>query len=96
MQTITNNHWRNFVDSYDVPAQVLADQFDYLDQDDSGGMFFQYRNYWYHISDFMAPTNGAPDDLKEWDGFHADSYFSGVAIKLSADGEQYQVALLLS
>ena len=99
MQTIiTNNHWRNFVDSYDVPEKVIAEQFDYLDlgHEDSGGTFFKYRGYWYHLSDFLVPSAGCSEEMRQWDGFAADSYFSGIAIKLSEDCEQYKVALILS
>lgn len=30
-------------------------------------------------------------DFKGWDGYASDSYFSGVLIKLSRDGEEYMV-----
>jgi hypothetical protein len=98
VKTITNNQWRDFVDSYDVPSKVLADQFEHLDLgfEHSGGGFFKYRGYWYHLSDFLATSADAPGELAKWQGFHGDSFFSGVAVRISDDGEQYQVATLLS
>jgi len=90
----TDNKWRNFVYRYDVPAKVLADQFDYLSEDDSLDGFFRYRNYWYHTSDFMR-CSGMPD-LKDWHGYSSDSAFSGILIRMSKDGEQFQVATYYS
>jgi len=85
----TNKHWRQFKYREEVPDQVLAEQFDYLDGEIDG--FFCYRSYWYHTSDFMMFDRHAPFD-EYWDGYSSDSFFSGVLIKLADDGEEYQVA----
>lgn len=91
----TNNAWREFVSRDEVPAKVLASQFDWTNEaheehgDYSDG-FFKYRNYWYHLTDFLRIENGG--QFSGWDGYHSDSYFSGVLIKLSKDGETFQVA----
>lgn len=100
----TNHHWRDFVYRSDVPAAVLADRFDHLDADDATDGFFCYRGWWYHVSDFMAlnttsePAEGLADAdaLHRWQGYHADSYFSGVVIKISRDSERYQVGTYMS
>ena len=89
----TNRRWRDFVYRHDVPAKVLADQFDYQDAEDVVDGFFCYRGYWYHLDQFMRSSGGP---LAEWDGVLNDSYFSGVAIKVSRDGERYQVATFYS
>ena len=86
MTVQTNNHWRNFSYRSEVPPAVLADEFDYQDPEESIDGFFCYRKRWYHLDEFMR---GGPEG---WHGFHGDSYFSGVAIRISDDGEQYQVA----
>lgn len=85
MQITSDDKWHDFVYRYDVPAKVIKDQFDYLDADTDDG-FFKYRNTWYHTSEFMRTT------MQGWDGSHGDSYFSGVLIKLSSDGEKYKIA----
>lgn len=36
------------------------------------------------------------DVMSAWHGYHGDSYFSGVLIRLSDDGERYQVATYFS
>lgn len=89
----TNHHWRQFVYRSDVPADVLSSQFDHLSEDDGSDGFFCYRGHWYHTSDFMRATGG---ELTSWDGYASDSYFSGVVIKLSRDGESYRVGTYLS
>ena len=91
MQTITNRHWRNFSYRNEVPESVLTSEFDYLSEDEGFDGFFQYRKNWYHLSSFVRS-----EAASGWDGFAADSHFSGVAIKVSDNGEQYQVGLLLS
>jgi hypothetical protein len=90
----TDHKWRDLVYRFDVPAKVLADQFDYQDAEEILDGFFYYRGYWYHLDDFMA-VNGH-GDLKDWDGYSCDSYFSGVLIKLSSDGEQIKIGTYFS
>jgi hypothetical protein len=91
MKIRTNNQWRNFCYREDVPAKVLESQFDYQDPDDTVDGFFQYRGYWYHVDQFMR-CEAMPD----WDGAHGDSFFSGILIKFSPDGEQFKVATYIS
>lgn len=90
----TNRNWRNFQYREQVPEKILASQFDHLDTEESYDQFFQYRGYWYHISDFMGASGMT--ELKNWDGYASDSYFSGVVVKVSRDGEQYQVGTYFS
>ena len=90
----TNNQWRDFVYRDDVPAAVLADQFSHLSEDDGSDGFFCYRGHWYHTTDFMNCSGNK--DLVAWDGYASDSYFSGVLIKISRDGDAVQVATYFS
>ena len=98
LELTTNNHERQFVTGHEVPMGVLRSQFDYMTADEqSFGSFLKYKGYWYSIGDFMRlPAviseiwdNGSP--LREWHGYAADSYFSGVVIKISDDGETYRI-----
>jgi hypothetical protein len=90
MLTIKTNHqFRDFTYRYDVPASVLADQFDHLSEDDVSDSFVQYRGHWYHTSDFIRTHDSFPG---KWDGYTSDSFFSGVLIRLSRDGERCQLA----
>jgi hypothetical protein len=94
---ITNGQWRDFVYRSDVPAKILSQQFDHLEEENSFDGFFCYRGHWYHLSDFMrSETNMFGDAPFKVDGYASDSYFSGVVIRISRDGEQYKVATYLS
>lgn len=91
----TNNQWRDLTYRYDVPVKILETQFDYLTATDDGADgFFCYRDYWYHVSDFMTVSNDSP--LKGWDGYAGDSFFSGVVIKLDKDCERIKVGTYYS
>ena len=90
----TNHQWRDLVYRQDVPADVLSSQFDYQDAEETLDGFFHYRGHWYHLDQFMR-IDGMPS-LAGWDGYASDSYFSGVVIKLSKDGEQVQLGTYMS
>ena len=89
----TNNQWRDLVYRHDVPAKVLADQFDYQDAEEVLDGFFHYHGEWYHLDQFMHSDNPAFGD---WQGVASDSFFSGVVIKLSKDGEQIKIGTYIS
>lgn len=99
MKVYTNNHWRDFEYRCDVPSKILETHFDWTNDaheehgDYSDGFFF-YRGYWYHLSEFT----GTSGELAEsgWHGYKGDSLFSGVAIRLSEDGEQFQVGTIVA
>ena len=91
LRIVTNNNNRQFLYGYDIPDKVLEEQFDHLDEDEKCDNFIKYRNNYYHISDFMRIEHN--ENLKGWDGYLSDSYFSGILIKLSEDdNESYKIA----
>ena len=92
----TNRQWRDFTYRYDVPEKVLDSDFDYLDAEETVDGFFQYRGVWYHLDGFMRLSTDAPEGMQGWSGYVSDSFFSGVLIRLSDDGEQYQIATYYS
>jgi hypothetical protein len=94
----TDHKWKPFVYGADVPGHVLKKQFDYVDDAEQNDGFFKYLDYWYHISDFVAITDTLRDAGfdKNWDGYASDSYFSGICIKISKDGESYKVGTYIS
>ena len=92
----SDNKWHNFKYRDEVPAKVLKNQFDHLREDDVLDGFLKYRNHWYHTSDFMRLPDTGDATFKGWDGAAGDSYFSGVVIKLSSDGEQYKIGTYIS
>lgn len=91
MKIKTNHVWREFVYRSEVPAKILRSQFDWTNEGhakhgDYFDGFIHYKGCWYHLADFMCGAN-----MPGWDWAHGDSYFSGVVIKLSKDGERYQI-----
>lgn len=62
-------------------------EFDWIESpEETGADFFRYRGNVYCVSEFMRVPEKS-DALDNWDGYAADSYFSGTVIKLSEDGE---------
>lgn len=87
---ITDHKWKQFRYRSEVPPSVLADEFDWLDEDGGSDNFIFYRRTWYHLSQFEARS------IEGYDGVHCDSCFSGVLIRVSKNGEEYQVATYIS
>ena len=56
--------------------------------------FFRYRGWVYTLDDFMRVGNNAL--FTGWDGYHSDSFFSGVLVKYSSCGDAVKVATYLS
>jgi hypothetical protein len=75
----TNNVPRNLLYGYELSKKERK-EFDYIDAEYFDGHgFFRYKGEVYDPSDFMRATDIA--DLKGWDGYASDSYFSGIVIK---------------
>lgn len=85
MRIFTDQEWRPFLYREEVPAEVLKQEFDYQNSEDALDGFFKYHDRWYHLDQFVC------SGLSGWDGSLADSFFSGVVIRVSEDGEYYQV-----
>jgi hypothetical protein len=90
LEIITDHKWKQFKYGYEVPAKVMADQFSHMDKETQDAGFLQYRGYWYHLSDFMRINKNAPFGRK-WNGYLSDTFFSGILIEVSEDGETYRV-----
>jgi hypothetical protein len=89
----TDHKWRDLVYRQDVPAKLLTNEFDYQNPEEAIDGFFCYRGVWYHLDAFV-PIEHA--ELKGWSAYCGDSYFSGVVIKLSRDGEQIKIGTYFS
>ena len=96
LEIITDHKWKDFKYGYEVPEKVKKEEYAHLDKDgaDYDGWIY-YRHCWYHISDFLRLEGNHPFE-SEWHGYSSDSFFSGVLIKLSKDGEQYKIATYIS
>lgn len=94
MRIITNNQWHQFKYGDEVPKKILESDYDHLTLPEEYDGFLQYRGCWYHISDFMRITYEL--EHTGYNGVCSESFFSGVLIKVSEDGEEYQIARYLS
>ena len=91
----TDNKWKKFKYRNEVPGNVLQNQFDYLDAETYFDGFIFYRGVWYHLSEFMVCGQNSPFP-KKWEGYTSDSFFSGVLLRVSPDGERYMIATYIS
>lgn len=91
----TDNKWRNLRYGYELPKKQRK-EFNYLnDEEFETRNFAKYRGNYYDIGEFTTTSNMSM--FKGiWDGYMSDSYFSGVLIKLSSDGERYKVGMFYS
>lgn len=91
MSITTNNHIRPFLYREQIPEAILKDQFDGCDEYDG---FMKYRGQFYHLSEFLRVPD-APE-FKAWHGYYTDSFFSGVVLRLSEDGEYYSIGTYIN
>jgi len=94
----TNNVPRDVLHWWDL-TDVERAEFDYLDFDtaQSDASFFRYRGNVYDLGEFSRiDKTVAPHPQRQgweaWDGYHSDSYFSGILVKYVQDFERVIVA----
>lgn len=76
----TNNHPRAILGWHDLSKKEQK-EFDWMDEETKDGAeFVRYKGWVYYINDFMRCWPDV-EEMKGWDGYEADSYFSGVLIK---------------
>lgn len=94
MEIRTDHKWKNLLFGYQLTEKERAD-FDWMGQDEiDHAAFIRYRRRVYAVSEFMRAEGDLA--LLGWQGVHADSYFSGIVIKVSKDGERYMVGSVFS
>jgi len=90
-QIISNFHWNNFLYGYELTPKEKED-YDWIEPEEiDGSSFLRYKNNIYSLAEFLTAYH-----VEDWDGIFTDTFFSGVVIKLSEDGEQYQIGTLLA
>lgn len=85
IKIITNNQKRHIIYGFEMPKGQRKN-FDYLSNGEYiDRAFVQYLGHYYDISEFISVNTN--NDLKDWDAYSADTYFSGVVIKLCDDDD---------
>jgi len=51
---------------------------------------FSYRGQTYYLSEFMRIDRHAPAWMREYDGYHGDSFFSGILVRFCGDADYVQ------
>ena len=85
----TNNQPRQLMylcDFSEAEQQKIRSDYDWMSPEDLeyNYGFFRYRSTVYHLQDFMRFSSD-PEEFTGWDGYHSDSYFSGVLVRLTED-----------
>ena len=89
-----NNHNISLVYGWELTEKEAA-EFDYLDNI-SEFTGFRYRGNVYSLDEFMRVEKNAPDWMKEFHGYHSDSFFSGILIKLDDTNESVKAYTYIS
>lgn len=100
VRVVTNGVPRDVVDAAELSAEERA-EFDYLDwpaieRGEESASFFRYRGTVYDLGEFQGTRGTAGEELRRWDGFLSDSFFSAVVVRYVDAGERVVVGLLLS
>lgn len=88
----TNNHSRDLVNGWQVPADVQA-EFDYIDwikvaEGSESVSFFRYLGVWYDLGEFQRIDSVMVlhnSNLSGWDGYSSDTVFSGLLVRWAKD-----------
>jgi len=92
--TVKTNHVpRDVIDSSQLTAKE-REEFSYhnwtaLENGEDSADFFRYKGETYDVGEFMT-TSTLPEfnPLTRWDGYHSDSFFSGIVIRYVDNGER--------
>jgi hypothetical protein len=96
----TNYHEREWLSWWDLSDSERAE----LEWADPDGSFLRYRGVAYSICQFESrqfselpgKRGGYFSEPIEWVGIHCDSFFSGVVLGISRDGETYIAGTIIS
>ena len=98
MKIKTNNAPRDVLFWWDLTDAERV-EFDYLDSDtaQADASFLRYRGNVYDLGEFMHISRTvAPHPQRQgwedWDGYHSDSYFSGMLVRYVEDCERVIIA----
>jgi hypothetical protein len=101
LTVVTNNAPRETMcfSDFSVKDQVkLREKFDWMDENEieETYSFFKYKGEILHLSEFMNVNYSCPTELKGWDGYLTDTYFSGLVVRLVSDNEEVVVGRFYS
>jgi len=87
MKITTNNQYRPILQWSDLTEEEQDFRYGIYDGVEESS-FFEYKECVYDLNDFLYAKG-----LDKWDGYHNETFFSSVVIKLSDCGESVRVGL---
>ena len=88
---VTDHKWKQFKYGYEVPESVRKSEFDYLEDAEGQDGYFKRKGDWHHLSQFTSLPKESDLGERGWQGILHYSMSNGLVIKVSDDGEEYQV-----
>jgi hypothetical protein len=79
----TNNKPRDILYWHEL-TDAERREHDYLDTEDKqqDATFVRYRDWCYYLNDFMRINPGFPTEIiSRWEGYHGETYFSGILVR---------------
>jgi len=89
-----NNHNIKLIYGYQLSDKEKS-QFDYMGNIEDDFIGFRYHGNIYSLGDFMRTENNDPF-VGFADGYHGDSYFSGILVKLNEENESVKAYTYIS
>ena len=94
MKITTNHQFRPVLLWTDLTMKEL-EEFDYISTENLDyATFFRYKGQVYDLDEFLCITQVMQvqfPEFKSWDGYQADTFFSGILVRYSEDLEQVVV-----
>lgn len=92
----TNNKPRELFQGYTLTETERA-KFNYYSPEElDSALFFRYKGWVYDFGEFMRVEKGGDLETANWHGVRADSYFSGLVVRICPDNESVVVGLVLT
>lgn len=100
LRVITNNVPRDVVEGFELKPSERA-EFDYIDwpaveRGEASPTFFRYKGQLHDLGEFSAWTTTPHAELRAWDGYRSDSFFSALVVRYVDDFERVIVGRVMS
>ena len=98
---VTNNVPRDVISGYEMDPKILKKEFDIdiegMNDDQIGDLcsmeLVKFRGVWYYLIDYKTTrpdhrNQALPEQIREWDGYSSDSFFSGILLKYAREDDR--------
>jgi len=88
IKVITNNQPRDLIYGYELTDKERKEFDYYTDEQMQECQFFRYKGEVYDPAEFEIVPEGMLKQMKWWDAYQSDSFFSGILLKWVNEFEQ--------